>query len=153
PGLVHARGNVEEMLDELDDHVFVGGIVLDDLHRELEHVLREQRHPCRAVRLLQMASGGKRGTAVEDPDVVEAEEPSFEDVLAEAVLAVHPPREVQRELLERRLEEVDVYLTAEGLLRAMQKERRPGVYGRVHIAEVPLVSGKLAVGMEIPPQQ
>src|SRR2546429_6222588 len=45
------------------------------------HVLTEQGHPGRAVRLLQVAAGRKRGAAVEDADVVETEEASFEHVL------------------------------------------------------------------------
>ena len=93
--------------------------------------------------------GGQRGAAVEDADVVEAEEASFEDVLAEAVLAVDPPGEVQQELVEGRLEEVHVRFAAQGLLGAVQEERRPGVDRGVHVAEVPLVGGHLAVGVQV----
>jgi len=62
------------MLGELQDHVLVDGVVGGELHRELQHVLAEEGHPGRAVRLFQVAAGGKRGAAVEDADVVEAEE-------------------------------------------------------------------------------
>jgi hypothetical protein len=48
-------------------------------------------HPRRAVRLLEVAAGGERLGAVEDADVVEAEEAAREDVLSLGVLAVHPP--------------------------------------------------------------
>ena len=120
-----------------------------ELHRELQHVLAEQGHPRRAVRLLQVAAGGQRGAAVEDADVVEAEEAALEHVLAEAVLAVHPPGEVQQQLVERRLEEIEVHLAAQGLLGAMQEERRKGVDRRVHVAEVPLVGRHLAVGVQV----
>ena len=119
------------------------------LEREFQHVLAEQRHPCRAVRLLEVAAGGQRGTAVEDADVVETEEASFEHILAEAVLAVHPPGEVQQELVERRLEEIDVRLAAQGLLGAVQKQGCKGVDRRVHIAEVPLVGRHLTVGVQV----
>ena len=71
-----------------------------EFHGEFQHVLAEEGHPGRAVRLLQVAAGGQRGAAVEDADVVEAEEAALEDVLAEAVLAVHPPGEVQQQLVE-----------------------------------------------------
>ena len=96
PGLVHGRGDIDEVLDELEDHVLVGGVVGGELHGELEHVLREEGHPRRAVRLLQIAAGRQRGAPVEDADVVETEEAALEDVLAEPVLAVHPPGEVQQ---------------------------------------------------------
>ena len=96
------------MLGELHDHGFVAGVVGGELEREFHHVLTEQGHPGRAVRLLQVAAGRKRGAAVEDADVVETEEASFEHVLAEAVLAVHPPGEVQQQLVERGLQEIHV---------------------------------------------
>jgi hypothetical protein len=50
---------------------------------------------------------------------------ALEHVLAEAVLAVHPPGEVQQELVEGRLEEIEVRLAAQGLLGAMQEQRSP----------------------------
>jgi hypothetical protein len=51
-----------------------------------------------------VSPGGQRGAAVEDADVVEPEEAPLEDVLAETVLAVDPPGEVQEQLLEAALE-------------------------------------------------
>ncbi len=120
-----------------------------ELDRELQHVLAEEGHPRRAVRLLEVAAGGQRGAAVEHADVVEAEEAALEHVLAEAVLAVDPPGEVQQELVERRPEEVHVRLATQGLLGAMEEQRRKGVDRRVHVAEVPLVGGHLAVGVQV----
>ena len=96
-----------------------------------------------------MAAGGKRGAAVEDADVVEAQEAPLEDVLAEAVLAVHPPGEVQEQLVEGRPEEIEVGLAAQGLLGAVQEERRKGVDRGVHVAEVPLIGGHLAAGVQV----
>ena len=59
-----------------------------------------------------MATGGQGRGAVEDTDVVQAEEAAFEDVEALRVLAVHPPGEVQQQLLEDPFEEGDVANTA-----------------------------------------
>ena len=141
------------MLHELEGHVLVDGVVGGQLDGELEHVLREEGHPGGAVRLLQVAAGGQRRAAVEDADVVEAEEAALEDVLAEPVLAVHPPGEVEQELVEGRLEEIDIGLAAQGLLGAVQEQGRPGVDRRVHVAEVPLVGGELAAGVEVQPAE
>ena len=152
-GPVHGRSDVVEVLDELHDHALVGGVVGGELEREFQHVLAEQGHPGRAVRLLEVAAGGKRGAAVEDADVVETEEASFEHVLAEAVLAVYPPGEVQQELVERRPEEIHVRLAAQGLLGAMQEQGRPSVDRGVHVAEVPLIGGHLAVGVQVNPAE
>ena len=122
-----------------------------ELDREFQHVLAEEGHPGRAVRLLQVAAGGQRGAAVEDADVVEAEEAALEDVLAEAVLAVHPPGEVQQQLVERLPEEIEVRLAAQGLLGAVQEERRQGMDRGIHVAEVPFVGGHLTVRVQVDP--
>ena len=147
--LVHGRGDVVEVLGELYDHVLVGGVVEGELEREFQHVLTEQGHPRRAVRLLQVAAGGKRRAAVEHADVVEAEKAPLEHVLAEAVLAVHPPGVVQQELPERRPKEIDVRLAVQGLLGPVQKECRTSVDRGIHVAEVPLVRRHLAVGVQV----
>ena len=120
-------------------------------HGEFRHVLTEQRHPGRAVRLLQVAAGGQRGAAVEDADVVEAEKSSFENILAEPVLAVHPPGEVQAELVEGRSEEIEVHLAPQGLLGAVQEESRKGMDRGVDVAEVPFVGGDLPVRVQVGP--
>lgn len=92
---VYGRGNVVELLHELHDHVLVNRIVGSEFDGEFRHVLAKQSHPSRAVRLLQVAAGGERRTAIEDANVVEAEKAPFKDVLAEAVLAIGPPSEIQ----------------------------------------------------------
>ena len=62
------------------------------------------RHPARAVGLLDVAAGRQRRAAIEHADVVQAEEAALEDVLAFGVLAIHPPGEVQQQLVEDALE-------------------------------------------------
>src|SRR5262249_36648881 len=104
-GVVHARGDKEKVVDELDHHVREAAIDGGDLDRELDHVLTEERHPRRAVGLLEVATRGQRRTAVEYPDVVESEKAALEDALASAILAVYPPVEVELELEEGALEE------------------------------------------------
>ena len=136
------------MLDELLGHLRVGGAGAGQLHRDLEHVLAEEGHPGRAVGLLEEAPHRQRRAAIEHPDVVHAEEPALEHVAAGAVLAIHPPGEVQQQLLERALEPVEV-LVAMGGRQAVRVDGRPGVDRRVDVAEVPLVGGQLAVGVEV----
>ena len=72
----------------------VGGIVPRQLDRDLQHPLAVERHPRRAVGLLERAAARQRRRAVEDADVVEAEEAALEQVAAVGVLAVDPPGEV-----------------------------------------------------------
>ena len=141
------------MLGELERQVLVVGVVGSELHGDLEHVLREQRHPCGAVGLLQMTPGRQLRAAVEDADVVETEEAALEHVLAEAVLAIHPPREVQQELGEGVTEEFHVSLAALRLLGAVEEQGGEGVHRRVHVTEVPLVGGDLPVRVQVVPAQ
>jgi hypothetical protein len=94
---VDCGGDPEEVLDELQDEVFITRIVCGEQKRQLEHVLAEQRHPPGAVGLLEAATTRKRLAAIEHADVVEAEEASLEHVVPGRVLAIDPPREVQQQ--------------------------------------------------------
>src|SRR5205823_1637472 len=87
--------------------------------------------------------------SVEDADVVEAEKAAREEVLALDVLAVHPPGEVDEELLEQPLEEGPVAL-AVAASHLVDAKGGPGVDGRVHIAEGELVGRQLAVRVHVP---
>ena len=69
--------------------------------------------------------------------------------LLPCVLAVDPPGEVQQQLVEDALEELDVALAGRALLDRVDEQRGPGVHGRVDVAEVPLVGGDLAVGVQV----
>ena len=141
------RRDVGEVLEELGAHVLVGrGAVLAQDQGDLEHVEAEQRHPARRVGLLEPALDGERRRAVDRADVVQAEEAALEDVVAVGVLAVDPPGEVQEQLVEDALEEDEVG----GAVDGEHPQGGPGVDGRVHVAEGPLVGGQLAVGVHVP---
>ena len=94
---------------------------------------------------------GRGFAAIEDADVVETEKAALEDVAALGVLAVHPPGEVQHQLVEDALEKLEIALVA-ALLSVDLKDapRGPGVHRRVHVAERPLVGGKLPVRVHVP---
>ena len=106
--LVHGGADPQEVLRKLVGELLVAGVVGRELDRDLQHVLAVHRHPCGAVGLLEVAARGQFGAAVEDADVVEAEEASLEHALSQAVLAIHPPREVDDELIEGALEELEI---------------------------------------------
>ena len=99
---------------------------------------------------LSTQPSGQLHVAVEDADVVEPEEAALEDVVAERVLAVDPPVEVQEQLVEDALEERPVALARLRPLDLEDAQGGPGVDGRVHVGEVPLVRGDLAVGVHVP---
>jgi hypothetical protein len=102
---VDGRGDPEEVLGELGRHVVVALVVRGELDGDLDHALAEERHPGRAVRLLEVPAGRERRGAIEDADVVEAEEPTLDGALPESILPVHPPEEVGDELPEGAPEE------------------------------------------------
>ena len=79
--------------------------------------------PCRRTARGCRDTGSDR--AVERADVVEAEEAALEDVVALGVLAVHPPGEVEEQLVEDALEEVEVASSRRSRRRAAPPTRAP----------------------------
>ena len=120
-----------------------------ELESNLNHILAEQGDPSRAIGLLQMTAGWQRRTAVEDADIVEPEKPALEEASAEAVLAVHPPTEIRRQPAEHPLQEIEIGLAAQRLLHSVEENRRPGLYWRVDIAEIPLIGRDLSSRMQV----
>ena len=146
PELAHGERDRGEVLEELERHALVRVVAVGEPERHLEHVEAELAHPGGAVGLLEHAAAGEHRRAVEGADVVEPEEAALEDVVAERVLAVHPPGEVDQQLVEGGGEELEVGAAVD----AEHRERRPRLDGRVHVAEVPLVGGQLAVRVHVP---
>ena len=137
------------VLEELRRDVLVRRILGRELEGDREHGAAVERHPRRAVRLLQRAPARERLGPVEHPDVVEAQEPAAEQVAALDVLAVDPPGEVEQQLLEDALEE-DPVAPAARSGHLVDAPRRPGVHRRVDVVEPPLVCGQLAVRLHVP---
>jgi len=96
------------VIDKLRRHIRIARITGRHFDGDLRHVLAKQRHPGSAIRLLQVAAAGQGRTPVEDADIVEPQESSLKHVFPEAVFAVHPPGEVQHQLLKRSFEKVQV---------------------------------------------
>ncbi len=145
---VHRIGNPHEMLDELEGDLLVHRVVFGQDQGHLQHALAVERHPGRPVRLLQRATGRQRCAAIEDADVVQAQEAAGKDVAPGRVLAIDPPVEVEHQSLERALQEPQVG-PAQLLLVLVQPERGCGVHRRIHVAEVPLVGRNLTARVEV----
>src|ERR1700760_4598115 len=96
-----------------------------------------------------MAPRRQRSTAVEDPYIVQSKEPAFEQVLAEAILAVDPPTEIRRQLAEDLLQKVYVGCPSERLLHSVGEDRSPGLNRRVYVTEIPFVGGYLPCWVQI----
>src|ERR1700678_623286 len=94
PDPVHGIANPYEVLEVTERDLFIEWIVLSQYECDVQHGLAVERHPCSAVCLVRVAAGRQRRAAIENPDVVESEEPACEDVLSLRVLPVHPPIEI-----------------------------------------------------------
>src|SRR5215470_13337706 len=78
---IHGICDPQEVLEEPEGNVLIHGIVIRQNQRNLQHVLAVERHPGSAVGLIQMATRGKGSAAIKDPDVVQSEKATGEDVL------------------------------------------------------------------------
>src|SRR5476649_720257 len=147
--VVHGVGDRDEVLEELGGDVLVDRVTVRKLKRHREHGAAVEGHPGGTVRLLKLAAAWQWLRPVEDTDIVESEEASAEDVPAAYVLPVHPPREVDEELLEDARKEHAVALAARGS-DLVDAPAGPGVDRRIHVGEVPLVGRHLAVRVHVP---
>ena len=148
--LVHGVGDVDEVLEELRGDVLVGRVVLASSSAMASMFRQYMAIHDGAVGLLEVAAARQRRGAVEHADVVQAEEAALEDVLALGVLAVHPPGEVQQQLVEGALEEQPVGHAGHAAIDLVDAPHRPGVDRRVDVAEGPLVGRDLPVGVHVP---
>src|SRR5215475_1147509 len=88
--------------------------------------------------------------AIKSADVVHPKKAALEEVLAQSVLSINPPCEVQKHLLKDPLHECVVSypgalaLDIEDCPRSQRQDRR------VNIVEIPLVSRDLSVGVHVP---
>ena len=147
----HGLRDVQKVLEELGGNVLVHVVVLCELERNAHEIERVHRHPAGAVGLIDVTAGGQLTAAVEHTDIVESEKAALEDVAPLDVLAVHPPGEVEYQLVEYPLEELQIALPA--ALLAVDLEHapgRPGVHRRVDVAKGPLVGGDLAIRVHVP---
>ena len=155
PVVVEAIGVVPDALAV--DRVADGGEVLKELHHQVvggppaaavqhggdaRHGHRVERHPSGRVGLLEHRAR-RQVRPVDRADVVQPEEAALEQVVALGILPVHPPGEVDQELVEDPAQEVHVPATVNG----EHLEGGPCLHRRVHVAEVPLVGGQGPVGV------
>src|SRR5207302_6861292 len=106
----HRLCDVHKMLKELAGHVFVSRVVESQLQRHSQQVERVHRHPACAVGLLQKSARGQGLGAVENTDVVQAQKAALKKIVPLGVLAVHPPGEVQQQLVKNSFQKLEIAL-------------------------------------------
>ena len=135
------------MLEEFCRQPFVNRVLFRELERDAHHHQAEHAHPAGGVALLERRAAGKPLAAIEHRDVVEPEEAAFEDVVALTVDFVHPPREVEHQLVKALLEEVSVGGAVADPIHVVDAPHRPRVHRRIEIRELPFVRRNLPVRM------
>ena len=88
------------MLIKFIADLFVLRLFLGEFQCHFQHAEAVKRHPSRAIGLLENASVGNGGAAIEDSDIVQPQEASFEDIVAKGVFAIDPPSKVEHKFLE-----------------------------------------------------
>src|SRR5207249_5617873 len=92
--------NIDKVLPEFAGDILIGRIFAGQLHGDSQEIQRIHGHPAGAVRLFNVAAGRQGSAAVEDSNVVEAQESALEDVHSVGVLAIDPPGEIEQQLVE-----------------------------------------------------
>src|SRR6266487_4650867 len=133
------------MLEELRGHVFIHWIGLRELQRHGKHGEAIKSHPRSTVRLLQKSAGRQRFRAVENADVIEPEKTAGEKIVAFSVFAVHPPGEVEQQLLECAFKKSAITLPAR-TSHFVNAPGRPRMHRRIHITKSKFVSRHLPIG-------
>src|ERR1700730_13358511 len=98
-------GDVDEMLKKFAGDVFVSGIFFGKFEGNSKHVEAIHAHPAGAIGLLQVAAGGERRGTVENSDIDEAQKAALKNIGAVGVFSIHPPGEIQQQLMENFFEE------------------------------------------------
>ena len=148
--VVHRRGDVQEVFPEFAGDVLVRGVLTREFHGNRQHVEGVHAHPARAIGLFEMCACWERSVAIEDADVVESQESSLKHVHPLGVFSIHPPGEVDQQLVEDALQEPAIAHPPAPLLDLVNAPRRPCVYRRVQVPERPLIRRQLPVGMHVP---
>ena len=145
--VLHGRRDVGVVLEELGRERLVDAVLLGEFEGDPHQVEAEHPHPAGGVGLFQHGAVGGPHAAVDDRDVVQAEEPSLEDAVALAVDLVDPPGEVDQQLVEALLQPGAVGLARADAVHVVDAPDGPGVDRRVEVGELPLISGDLSVGV------
>ena len=146
---IHRVRNRHEMLEKFRRHVFIRRVSFGKFERDGQHRRAIKGHPRSAIGLFQVAARGQRFRAIEHADVVQTEEAARKNVFAFDILAIHPPRKIQQQLLKNARQEMAVAraFRARDLIDAPCS---PRMNGRIHVVEREFVRGQLSIGMHVP---
>jgi hypothetical protein len=123
---------------------------MSQFNRHRQHVQAIHGHPARPVGLFDEISRAQRPRTIEYADIVEAEEPTLENIFSLGVLAIHPPGEIEQQFVKHALQEITIGFSVNAPFDLVDAPGCPGVHRRIHVREIPFVGRKLAVGVHVP---
>ena len=85
--------------------------------------------------------------SIDDRNVIQAQEPAFEDVVPFAIDPVHPPGEIDQQLVQTVFEKTAIVFSVAISLHAHKHDSSPCMHRRIQIGEFPLVRGDLPIRM------
>src|SRR5262245_61537830 len=101
---VHGVGDVDEMLPKFAGDILIDWIFFSQQQGNSKHGLGKGGHPACTVSLPQQIARWEM-IAIKCADVVHPKKAALEEVLAQSVLSINPPCEVQQHLLKDPLHE------------------------------------------------
>ena len=126
---VDGGGDAQKVFQKFRRDVLIDLVVLREFERDAQQVHAKHRHPARAVGLVDEAAGRQRRTAVKHADIVEAEKTALKNIPSLRVLAVHPPSEIQQQLVENTFEKFQVASS-----RIASRRIRRSIWNTRHVA-------------------
>ena len=141
-------GDFADKFNRLSKIIYSRTLDKVDAGRSYEVESQGADDPRGTVGLLQKTAGRQRPGSVENADVIETEKTAGEQVVAFYVFAVHPPREVEKELLEGAFEKGAV-ASATRPGHFVNAPDGPRMHRRIHIAESELIGRNLPVRVHI----
>ncbi len=148
--MAHRVRNENKVFPEFAGNVLIDRIRLGQFQRDCQQIERVHGHPTGPVGLFDISARRQRSAAIEDANIVEPQESTLENVHPPGIFTVHPPREIQYQLMEDTLQKVRVAFSRAFLVDLVNAPRRPRMHRRIHVSHGPLVSGNLSVGMQVP---
>src|SRR5205823_3905971 len=105
--------------------------------------------PSGTIGLLQIDAAGQRLGTIEDADVVQSEKAAREQMFPENILAIHPPGEIDEQLLKDAGQKEAITLPPRAR-HLVHTPACPGVHRWIDVSEIELISRDLPIGMHVP---
>ncbi len=144
---VDRTSDIQEMLEKLHRNVDVHAIALGQLQPHAHQVQRIGGDPRGAIGLVEQVTRRQRGRAVEQGNIVQAQEAALEQVAPLGILAVDPPGKIQQQLVEDPLQKIQIAYAGQRLILLVNPPAGPGMHRWVGVVEAPFIGRQLTIGV------